>query len=668
MSGLSFAGSASAAAVDAMDAASAWSWASLGMNGLRVRNIRPNLPSLLRERGTWASPRRRGPPWWSKGCASGFKQRHCKLPAGEHAEAGMKYEKLSPTLAQAFDEYQQYGKPALASHNRFLGLVAAEETAPRPAKVVAFFHVDEGTPRNAFASLGVELNDDEGTVRTGVAPLDALDALTESDAVRRIVPARRLKPLMDVATMRCAIPALRTQGLTGKGVVVGMVDSGIDVRNPAFAKRVKRIWDQTVTGKGVKEGKYGAEFTGSLMEASEDRIGHGTHVSGIAAGADETYTGVAPAADIVMVKSDFMTAHIADGVRYIFRVAADLKKPAVVNLSLGGHGDAHDGTDSLSMVIDAAVGPGRIVCCAAGNEGHDNIHAQVKLTKGSTKTVAAVVAVAQAGQPPPLATFNGWYSGKDRFQVAVVTPGGTQTPFQKVIENDAPGKEYATPYGVVRVITPGPDPANGDVNFFVQIEPGPPPAGTAKPNSWKLRLKADKVGKGLVDLWTTDEQTAQFTGAAVKDTMKVGAPGCATSAITVASFTTRNEWDTLTGETEHFAEPLETISGFSSEGPRRDGVRKPDIAAPGAVIISALSSKSPVVPRVLIDAWNRINAGTSMACPFVAGTVALLLQRDPTLDPTKVKTLLKEASAIPGKKVGTWDAQWGYGLLDASLL
>jgi subtilisin family serine protease len=473
---------------------------------------------------------------------------------------------------------------------------------------------------------------------------------------------------MDVAVLRCAIPALHTQGLTGKGVVVGVVDSGIDVRNPAFGKRVKRIWDQTVTGKGVKEGKYGAEFTGSLMEASEDKRGHGTHVSGIAAGNDDNYPGVAPAADIVVVKSTLMTAHIADGVRYIFRVAAGLKKPAVVNLSLGGHGDGHDGTDSLSMVIDAAVGPGRIVCCSAGNEGHDNIHAQVKLAKGSTKTVPATVAVAQAGQQTPLATFNGWYSGKDRIAVAVVTPAGTQTPFQAVIEDGPPGKEYPTPYGLVRVITPGPDPANGDVNFFVQIEPGVPPAGTKKPGSWKVRLKAVKVTKGLVDLWTTDEFTAQFTGTSVKNDMKVGAPGCATQAITVGSFTTRNEWDTLTGEIEQYAEPLETISGFSSQGPRRDGVKKPDITAPGAVIISALSSKSPVAPRVLIDPWNKIDAGTSMSSPFIAGTVALLLQRDPTLDPTKVKAMLKEASAIPGRKVGTWDPQWGYGLLDASLL
>jgi subtilisin family serine protease len=75
-----------------------------------------------------------------------------------------------------------------------------------------------------------------------------------------------------------------------------------------------------------------------------------------------------------------------------------------------------------------------------------------------------------------------------------------------------------------------------------------------------------------------------------------------------------------------------------------------------------------VSPAILIDSWNRINQGTSMACPFIAGTVALLLQRDEKLTPEKAKDLLKAHSAIPGKPAGTWDAKWGYGLIDASKL
>jgi subtilisin family serine protease len=125
------------------------------------------------------------------------------------------------------------------------------------------------------------------------------------------------------------------------------------------------------SGPGVAEGSYGLELSGASNESSKDTDGHGTHVAGIAAGAGAKYGGVAPKATLVIVKTDFQDAQIAEGIRYVFRVAGELGLPAVVNLSLGGHFDAHDGSDSLSQLINQESGPGRIVCCAAGNEGSD---------------------------------------------------------------------------------------------------------------------------------------------------------------------------------------------------------------------------------------------------------------------------------------------------------
>ena len=584
----------------------------------------------------------------------------------------MDYGKLSPTLAAALADFETGGRPALALHARTLGLVSTDATV-KPPRIVVFVHCDESTQPVDLAVDGVEINQPAGAVRTGIVDLVALDALSENPAVSRIVPARRLRLLMDVAKTKVGVPAFRKKTtLSGKGVVIGIVDTGIETDHPAFAGRILRVWDQTLNGSGVAEGGYGAELQPPVVEITRDTVGHGTHVAGIAAGEDPVYEGVAPGADLVIVKSDLMTAHIADGVRYIFRVAATMGRPAVVNLSLGGHGDAHDGSDSLSMVIDSLTGPGRIVCCAAGNEGNDNIHAQGKVRKGGVRNFAASIPRPAAEQRPWVAAFNGWYKGTNRMNVSVMAPNHESTPAQPAIPgNQNPAKIYQLADGAVRVTTPGPDPANGDINFFVEIQPAPAPAAPpgsppVAPGTWRIKLTGVKVsGDGMVDIWSVDERVGQFTGTAVEDNMKVGSPGCCTSAVTVASFTTKNEWVDFLGGAHQSALELNTISDFSSEGPRRDGARKPDVAAPGAMIGAALSGDSGIGTAVLLDQLNRINAGTSMACPFVAGLVALLLERDPTLDPKKVKSMLQAKSAIPRRPAGTWDEKWGYGLISA---
>ncbi|HEX2117831.1 MAG TPA: S8 family serine peptidase [Acidimicrobiales bacterium] len=587
----------------------------------------------------------------------------------------MDYAKLSPTLVAALTDFNLGGRPALAAHARTLGLVSTEAAA-KPPRVVVFVHCDEGVGSGDLAVDGVEINQPAGGVRTGIVDLAALDRLTENPAVSRIVPARRLRLLMDVAKPKVGIPAFRkTNKVSGTGVVIGIVDTGIEADHPAFAGRILRVWDQTMAGPGVAEGGYGAELQPPMIEISRDTVGHGTHVAGIAAADDPVYEGVAPGADLVIVKSDLLTAHIADGVRYILRVAEELGRPAVVNLSLGGHGDAHDGTDSLSMVIDGLTGPGRIVCCAAGNEGNDNIHAQGKVRKGGVRTFSASIPRPIAGQRPWVAAINGWYRGKDRMTVRVIAPDHEATPAQGVVEgNENPAKIYELEQGAVRVTTPGPDPANGDINFFVEIQPAPapappegaPPSPPSPPGTWRIQMRGVKVsGPGLVDVWSIDEGVGQFTGPAVEDNMKVGSPGACTSAITVASFTTKSAWEDFFGNPHESGLELNTISDFSSEGPRRDGVEKPDVAAPGAMIGASLSGDSGVGAAVLLDQLNRINAGTSMACPFVAGLVALLLERDPTLDPDAIKNALKAKSAIPRQPKGTFDEKWGYGLISA---
>src|SRR5688572_3608883 len=129
----------------------------------------------------------------------------------------MKYEKIAPGLLMALEDYKREGPSGLRRHMRSIRLVAAE-ASPKPARAVIFLHCDE---RATFASLGkkgVRVNQVAGRIRTAILPLDQLGALSDHNAVRRIIPARRLRPLMDVAPGKVHLPAFKTSsGLTGKG-------------------------------------------------------------------------------------------------------------------------------------------------------------------------------------------------------------------------------------------------------------------------------------------------------------------------------------------------------------------------------------------------------------------------------------------------------------------
>jgi subtilisin family serine protease len=580
----------------------------------------------------------------------------------------MQYEKIAPGLMVAWEDYQNKGSDGLVPHMRSLGLIS-EKSSPKPPRAVVFLRCDEQAELEHLAAQRIRVNQSTGNVRTAFLPLESLAALSEDPAVERIIPSRYLRPLMDVASRKVHVPEFRLKtDLSGKGVIIGIIDSGIDPKHPTFKGRLLRIWDQTLRGPGVEEGDYGAEFTGDLMQVSRDDHGHGTHVAGIAAGADATFGGVAPGADLIVVKTSFQEAHIADGIRYIFRIASELGRPAVVNLSLGGHGDAHDGSDSLSQIIDAESGPGRIVCCAAGNEGNDNIHAQIAVPQGGTRTILFHIPTSYGEDAISFAALNGWYSSRDKFEIAVRSPGGFQTPYQEIIASGQAVRVHELQEGRVRMTTPGPNPENGDHNFLIEILPLQASPQPVTPGTWRLRLRGVEVHHGQVDVWALDNSehlNVLFVGRSVQDTIKIGSPGTAASAITVAAYTTKTRWSDAKGNLQEVGLDLDDISDFSSEGPLRNGSQKPDVAAPGAMIVSAMSADSTLPPAYAVAPGYRVDAGTSMATPFITGLVALLLERDPQLEPEAVKALLRANSRIPGQPPGTFDSKWGYGLIDA---
>ena len=579
----------------------------------------------------------------------------------------MNYDKLSAGMSALIEEFKSTGPAMLTEAPRAVPLASFDASG-----TPQFYSFIRCNPDAAISqSKGVSPHSKRGKVRTALISLSGLETLSERDDVHRISPAVTLKPLNDVCAVRTRLPVYRgNHAEMGRNVVVGIIDTGIDASHPAFQNRIHSIWDQTITGVGWGTTKYGTVLAGPTLVVSADTNGHGTHVAGIAAGNDAVFGGVAPEARIVCVKTNFQNTGIGDGIRYVFTVAEKLGLPAVVNLSLGGHFDAHDGSDALSELIDERTGPGRVIVAAAGNEGGDDIHAATEVQAGQIEEIPFRVSPGSQPGSTPWVRLNGWYGAGD-CEISIETSSGDVTPFQAVIAGPNQSRTYNFPNATLRITTP---PAtiniNNDHSVLVEIAPGPF-SNSVQGGTWRLRVRNVGGTDVRFDVWSivpAGAREAVFLAPFNSSDMKIGSPGTASEAITVASFTSRNTWVDHLGTSRAVGLTLDTISDFSSPGPLRNGLEKPDITAPGAMIVSALSRASAPPPSNVINGDFRVNAGTSMACPYITGLAALLLERDPTLDAAGVKALLRPHSSVPTLNPGAFHPSWGFGLIDAGLL
>jgi subtilisin family serine protease len=177
-----------------------------------------------------------------------------------------------------------------------------------------------------------------------------------------------------------------------------------------------------------------------------------------------------------------------------------------------------------------------------------------------------------------------------------------------------------------------------------------------------------------VHAWIRDGAEGGFATGATFEYL-IGMPASAYSAVTVASYATRNQWNSRDPQnpTIHLEDlTLEALSTFSSPGPTRDGDTKPEVAAPGEWLLAplskdALASELPLFTRVAGMEYASLR-GTSMSAPYVTGSLALLLQKDARIDWSEAKRRLIKSTRQDRHSSVCWNPRWGYGKLDVERL
>jgi subtilisin family serine protease len=586
-------------------------------------------------------------------------------------------EKVDPAL-RFLGEQTRAQLRTLADESEF-ELTAAPREEPKASILVEF----DGD-LSELESAGLEVRSVAGDVASGEIQLGRVDKLAELDSVVRLEVSRALYAELDLALPESGADIVHTgpPGHRGANVIVGIIDSGIDFTHEAFRRsdgttRILAIWDQGLAPQAGETAPaafgYGVEYRQADIDAAlvapnplavvrhqDQQIPgdgfHGTHVAGIAAGDGSvagqgqpafTFVGVAPEADIVVVANTRGratgerglgdSADTLDAVRYIFDLAASLGRPAVINQSQGDNVGPHDGTSVLERGIDNLLGgTGRAMVKSAGNEGARNRHASGTVPATGTQAVQFTVPVNRAFP----VTLDLWYDGAERIDFAITPPGGAATAFV------TPGSTttFNLPNGnQVFVASDLNDPANNDNRIFVVISRGT--AGAIQSGTWSFTLQGTTVVTGQWDAWIQrGEPSPQFLAPFRNPARTISVPGTSAELITAASYVTRGAG-------------LGSISTFSSLGPTRDGRAAPTVAAPG----QTLMAPQPVSTG---DSYGLMQ-GTSMAAPMVTGTVALMLQRSPSLTQARIKRCL-EATARTDAFTGTTpNNAWGAGKLDA---
>lgn len=495
---------------------------------------------------------------------------------------------------------------------------------------------------------------------------EQIDLLYNFREVEYIEIPKWLYLLLDGAMERSCIPPVQNERgayrLSGEGIIVAVTDSGIDYRLPDFRNedgttRILYLWDQTAEGTPPAGFHRGAEYSKEQIDAvlsgreppdlvpEVDYVGHGTAVTGIAAGNGRSgrgpEMGAAPKASLLIVKlgersqdSFSKSTNMMRAIKYVIEKAQELNMPVAVNISYGSNHGSHSGESLFDSFVSSMSEKWKtVIVVASGNEGAAGHHFFGQIETGQVMDVEFVT----SGDLPSF-YLTLWKNFVDTFSFELIAPNGSSSG---TIRYNTPEVFFRSDGIAVYIFYRQPTHYNEDQEVFFQFLER---ERNAPGGLWRLRVRGDMVVDGRFNIWlpTVEEVSENTAFIRPYPGITLTLPSTAKNALTVGGYNSASS----------------SAAIFSGRGFTRTNVYvKPDLTAPAIDVLSTRTGGG-------YDTFT----GTSMAAPFVTGAAALMMEwgiargNDPFLYGQRVKAFLQKG-ARREHNIPYPNSIWGYGTL-----
>ena len=622
------------------------------------------------------------------------------------------YEKMSVATQAFLDNRSAF--PTEAKRHAAISQVRGQEMVD----VFITLHNSRNTSR--ITALGGVIGARFTGLVTAQVPVAKLQAIAALDEVEQVSIAEMMESNVDTTRSVTSVNYV-AEGLQhglpanydGKGVVFGIIDSGIDFNHAAFQDslgntRIKCVY-MPADNSGTKVTIDGTVLPGSEFDSTRiaslttdlASSAHGSHTAFIGAGSHcGQYSGMAPGADIVMCalggkKND---VNIANSLKYITQYAKRVGKPCVISISLGTKQGPHDGTSKLCKIYEEMGKSDAVICLSAGNLGSYRRYIHHKFSGMNTATnpnIGSYVTGTQAGYTANFA-IDTWSRSRSAVGIKylLIDPDDNSIFYETGIMKAytyhyiGPGMESKRGYNAflsqyfsgkigVWVTTE----SNGHIETYSEVSLKPLRSDV---KAYKMAVQFYGADGVEFDSWVTSEnayswhpQVGDYKFVNGSDSCSMNDNVTGKNTISVGNYVGRNRYMSLSGkEMYNSIYPEGSIYVQSSYGIAPNGESYPFVAAPGYFVVSAYngynylakpstntaySKENPTTGRT--DYWGSMS-GTSMSTPTVAGIVALWLQANPQLKVDDVKEIIRK-SAYVDDDVRKAPLQFGAGKINA---